>query len=864
MDATLPLQLLALGIGFLVSLDITRARAGLQRIPRHAGWCWLLILSGSLLIAAYGLEAMLWHVQPLLAFLALSIALLTCAIVVRRFVGPAWAGPLDSLTLYSLSFTLLLSLGQRPEVASTYLLGYAALLYTALLFQQRPLPTVLTACLLLLALPLLLTHAPFVLALSIGLPLLAAGMERLGVFQGRTSKLRHFFAWTLLIPAFAYGLAYAFAGSTNGPGAEAGLPIAWELALLGTAWYLAALLAGQRSWLLPTLVFWPLALLWPGYTFWTLSALTPVLLGLLIVSKRYKGGAWTLPFYVAALLCACLTAYSGLVQNEIAASSWVLLGFALLVYVTGLVAQSKLLCWFTPLFATWAVFVAAGWQGDLLRPLLVVCISLGLGLVAGRTSQFWGREYTPKQRLRLAVPLYVTALSAALLTGIYGQFGDINRPFTGALPAALLFYALLLWVVLRLDRRESWTWLVAVFACWGTYLTHTLDPLYILVIGTGLAFLGLILSQIPPHTGAPMSSQQKFFTSRRWSWPWYLAFLASTIVLAVTATGPLAVPALLIFTALSVTIMLVERAPQLLILPVALAALSIYRTIPATNAPALILAYTLLCLLIFATQFIWQLLPDIADHLPAAPVHTLFAFTGLAAVIVVDSAWGGLAPNAGLLAQAGILALVLLSALCLLYGQLKLASVTRTPITDSAAQSAIDLLAAARATRHSCFYIAGLLLALVVSWEVLAFGQTRLDLLTLAPASYLVIIAPFVLRDTLLPPGRVLGQTLALLGAALLLLPTLWLSLNQTDLLPTLVLLGEALLLLALGMLVRLRTFILSAAALVIAGTLHMLFLSLPGSVSILLMASGSILVLLATVLLVFRHRLQIAWGQWD
>ncbi|GAC1304882.1 MAG: hypothetical protein NVS4B9_35390 [Ktedonobacteraceae bacterium] len=93
-------------------------------------------------------------------------------------------------------------------------------------------------------------------------------------------------------------------------------------------------------------------------------------------------------------------------------------------------------------------------------------------------------------------------------------------------------------------------------------------------------------------------------------------------------------------------------------------------------------------------------------------------------------------------------------------------------------------------------------MSLVISWIMAAFGLTNLDLLTLVPATYLAIIAPPLLRDEVLPEHRHIGQAIAVVGAALLLLPTLWLSFanGEGSLLYTLVLIGEALGLVSLGL----------------------------------------------------------------
>ncbi len=101
-----------------------------------------------------------------------------------------------------------------------------------------------------------------------------------------------------------------------------------------------------------------------------------------------------------------------------------------------------------------------------------------------------------------------------------------------------------------------------------------------------------------------------------------------------------------------------------------------------------------------------------------------------------------------------------------------------------------------------------------------------------------------------------------MLGACLLLLPALWFSFNDGNVLPTAILLGESLALLILGMVARVRIFILSSAGLVIVGTLRALFLATPPSLT--LMLTGVTLLLIATALILTRRKLQIAWKQWE
>ena len=167
--------------------------------------------------------------------------------------------------------------------------------------------------------------------------------------------------------------------------------------------------------------------------------------------------------------------------------------------------------------------------------------------------------------------------------------------------------------------------------------------------------------------------------------------------------------------------------------------------------------------------------------------------------------------------------------------------------------------------RRWCDYVAGLLLSLVVLWELLAFRQTQMYLLSLAPGTYLIVAASFFSRDEALPQHQRLGQICSILGSVLLLFPTLWLSFSQENLQPTLILTGESLALLLLGLGVRKRVFVLSGAGLLIMSAMHALFLpslGIPSSLALAIL--GATLLAVATALSLTRHRLQSVWAQWE
>jgi hypothetical protein len=609
------------------------------------------------------------------------------------------------------------------------------------------------------------------------------------------------------------------------------------------------------------MLFWPLALFMPTNNFWLLSALVPVLaLGAAFIERRGKS-AWGLPFSLAALCAAGMVTYSGLLHGYSSETSWLLLGFALLAYGIGLWTRQVAPLWLTPLCAVPAVFIAAMLLGDLYRPPVVAIACAFLGLACGRSPLL--ASLRRRDALLYSLPFYITAFAAAILTGIYGQLGDIHRPFYGALPLALLLYALVAFFVLSSERRPGWSWLVALFACWSAWLVQRLTLPYVLGSGVGLVLLGLLCGRLADtaieggHRGHGLVK----------SWPWYSAFLIAALVLGTwpspaSLAEPIA-PGMLVFTALAAIVMRVERVPALLPVPAILALETIHLWFP-TNPIASIVAATLLCVLIFAGQFLWRARPPLTHWLPETALHNLLSLGGLCCVLLFAGSSGAISENAGPLAQAGVFALVMLGVLLSLYGLLSPARVARNLPVNSDESRRVAGLARAHALQHCCTYTAGLLLTLAVSWELLAFHETHFDVLTLVPASYLIVIAPFLLRDLALPERHSIGQLVALLGSALLLLPGLWFSFNGSDLLPTLLLLGESLLLLAIGLLTRLRIFILCGAALIVVATLRILFLSMPPSLPILLMVFGSLLIVLATLLILSRHRLQVAWSRWE
>lgn len=880
-------ELIATSVGIILTVSVAFSRAGVGKTPFRAAWCWLLLLGGFLLNWEYAIVVLALNIAPAWSFLGLALLTVASAVVARRLFGAAWANPLDVLALFDITFTLSLSLNQSQDVISALLLFFATLLYIVIVFQQRQNWLFLPLIFALLALPTLWNRPITVLLIGIVLPLVSVAIFKLISNRWNVShtnlltnlRLANMWEWPLLAAGLVYGIVFSvhdLASTTSALQSvlKLNVPVALELALLSLTWYASAALARTKLWLVPSVGFAIGAVLFPGNSFWVLISLTPVLALLGVGISRFAGRDWALPLYLVAVLSAVMTGYTGFTQHHLVATAWAFLAFAALVYIIGVVEKIRISMWMMPVFGTWSVIVSAGFLGDLYRPPIVALVCAALGVSVSFLNfipiPFLGSVQRNKA-LTYALPFYATALASAVLTGVYGTLANINRPFYGAVPDALLIYAVVAFAVLVFEKQPRWLWLVAVFAIWGISLALELTAYYMLGMGIGVALAGLITGLVAKHsisnTSLPKSLQPlRQFT---WSWPWYLTALVAALLIGAWKSLPVDQPiagfigySLLAFTAAAVVIMLLERIPELLVFPAVLAAWAIWQWEPPLDLVPLMIAYSLLCLLVFATQFTWRLIPPTSRRLPAAIPHATLGLGGQVVVVSVIIGQGGLLPGSGQLVHVGAGALFELAILLFWYGRLHTGNVALKNASADEEALRLKSLQRAKAPQHWCYYLAGLLLSLVISWELSAFHQTRFDVLMLAPASYLSILAPFLMRDDTLPERHWAGQIVSLLGAALLLLPALWFSFSDNNLTPTLILVGESLALLLLGIATRVRTFILSSASLLVVGTLRALFLSTPPSLA--LMVLGGMLVVIATTLFLVRHRLRIAWTQWE
>ncbi|GHO55040.1 hypothetical protein KSB_35150 [Ktedonobacter robiniae] len=783
------------------------------------------------------------------------------ALAARMRFGRVWSAPLAiSALLATLMVGISGSVHHEATLATWVLLLCASLYYVAGLISQEPAVTGLTPATLLLLIAcsfanfsLLTWIAPISILLMLGAHL----------WLGRTYSIA--LGVTALIATITLGVL----GTSSGNQATLHATF-WLLLLCAALYYIAGLLSKEHevTWLAGICTVWAFCL--PVNTFAILTWLAPTSILLTLSIRLWRGPRQALALTVCANVATIALGVQGAIYGEMASASWVLLLCAQLFYVGGLVSEDPFFTWLAPVYTTWSVYYA-GALGDLYRPVLIALTFALLGSVSKYIAFFRGGERDEKRDWwhNYSLPLYATALASALLTGIYGSLSNVNFPFYAAVPDILIVYAFAAYGVLLNERKAPTRWqaLVLAFAAWGLLLATrviTCDPVaqacsaqqvqqqstYLVTLTLGLGGVGLLVGRLVKifARGGKKQEVTSQFLVLPWNASWYLASLLGLLLMfgwqvQITQHHYASLPSgmLVALLALSLVVMLVERMPELVLLSSALALWTI-STLPFTNWQAA-LAYSALNILIFASQWLWHRLRPRTHWLPTSELATIVSLMGQVLVVGSVIMQGGLSSTIPVLAHTGAFTLLVLSMLIAAYGYTQ----RRTN------------------WQRWAYYSACLLVSLALSWELLALQQTQFDVLTLPPATALILIAAFLQRDEGLPQQRVGAQLCTLAGTALLLLPTLWLSFQGSELAPTLLLGGEALILLLVGIGTHIRVFVLSGAGLVVIAAMHALFLpslGLPSSLALAIM--GLSLLILATALSLTRHRLRSAWTQWQ
>jgi hypothetical protein len=881
--------------GLFVSMGLLHTEG--LRVPRNyqQRWCWILLPAGLIFAWAFALFALTMPGALTWWLLGLALACVLLAVVTRFRVSAAWANPQDALALLTAALALITGIKLQPDYQIGQVFFVMALTYGVALLQRRPFLLLLPAFIAFYALPVLVQRTDILFVAALVLPFVAVFAHRLPAIvkiihrappsqpvaqtgqpaPAPVSTSYKPWAWPALGIGLLFGLVFAFKPG-NGTSLLAAYPLGLELAALAVVWYVAAALSRAKWWLSGVLLFGVIALAhpydivnalaWklgarvqPVDTFYVLVWLAPVLvLGSLAVqcvttvfsatggplsrirsNLRTKQSVWAMPFTVLAIVAALVM---GLIEapifNHVALAAWALLSFAALIYVVGVLQRNSFWLWLTPFFATLALYYAS--FDDLYRPpvIALACAALGIA-VRFAIPIYRERRANP---LFYTLPLYVTALAGAILTGLAGWLLGINKPFYAAVPDALLHFALAAYVVLLSERLPRWQLLVLGFAVWAVLLAVQASFYYVVGIGLGLVVVGLACGMLFRPT-VPAIWRGIAPNTLTWNWSWYGSALSAALLVGtwnnlgyIQQVEPrIALGFLLAFAVLAFAIMLLVRMPALLLVPMGLLAFA--PNILHLSFWQMMLAFSAGCVLLYASRLVWRVIAPFTGLEGQVWLHAFLALGGQVVIVISLALNGGFAM--GMPGHTGAIAALVLA------GLMAWAGAGFRSVTD----------------RRNSFYFAGLLLSLALAWEFRALGIERFDLLVIAPATYLIVIAPFLLRDRL---NRT-AQVAALVGSILLLLPALWLSFGNDNLGPTALLAGEALILFIFGMLVRMRTFFLSGAALVVVSAIHAVFLpSLAIPPSLALTIIGGILLALATGLSLARHRLRVVWTDWQ
>ncbi|HAG98677.1 MAG TPA: hypothetical protein DCL75_07430, partial [Ktedonobacter sp.] len=273
------------------------------------------------------------------------------------------------------------------------------------------------------------------------------------------------------------------------------------------------------------------------------------------------------------------------------------------------------------------------------------------------------------------------ALAAAVLTGIYGMLPGAIPPFYGAIPDALLIYALVAFGVALFERQPGWQVFVAVFAVWATLLATQTTAYYVAGIAVITGIVGILSGRLIRRSGLditvpPLVQWQRQFS---WSWPWYITALVAAVVTGLWPFLPVvSQPAvgfidysLLVFTALALLVMLVERVPEMLVWPAGLAALGIWLWQPHLDITTMMVAYMALCVLIFVSQMIWKVLSPLTRGIAPALLHNIAGIGGQLLVVFIIVGNGGLFARSDLLSFAGAGSLFVFALMIFCYGRIQ-------------------------------------------------------------------------------------------------------------------------------------------------------------------------------------------------
>ena len=531
-----------------------------------------------------------------------------------------------------------------------------------------------------------------------------------------------------------------------------------------------------------------------------------------VALRVVRDRAWAASWYLAALAGSAVAVF-GLRDLGPDGQIWQVaeLGvFALLTYLIAVLERDATASLLAVLYAAAATYLFPS-NTPLVPTLMVVGAAVMLGLVI--SSRFGGRW---------ALALYLVAAQASVFA--------VARAIpsgAGVVEALLLVFAAAAFLVMAVEREPLAGFAPALYAAAAVIAqpdAHALLPLAL-----SLALLGMAVSRI---------------AGIRWAWPWYAAAAVAagfTAILGEPTPGFEAL-ALAALAALAYAISWLESRADLLPLPLVLGVLGVTagaRALDWTQWQTLVALAGLAWVYVLGEQ-VWSRLPGLRRRGDVWWAPLMEKSPAMWSDPRVAGGWIHLWGGVLLAAAVSVVALAAEGSFAVR------SAATETVVLTFLALAALLGYLARTPRLHVLWYVAGELVALAITWQARWLGADNLQAFILAPGSYQLVVGALAPSDARLGHPVRAGQVFSLLGALILLLPTLGQSFSAD---PTwvyaLALAAEALLIAGAGVGTRSRLLVLTGSLFVGAAALRGAVLAVDSGVPIALVIAALALLLM-------------------
>jgi hypothetical protein len=475
-------------------------------------------------------------------------------------------------------------------------------------------------------------------------------------------------------------------------------------------------------------------------------ALTVALAAAGMLLRQLRGHwHWSIAWYIAALFASLLQLLVAIIQAIQSTVSpdrpvYVALVFALVAYVAAVVERQPWLTVVVPVY----VFIAAITAREPQSFVKTLAITYGVMIVGLALRRSIGRRWALACYLSTILPSILAVLRATPNTH-------------GVIEALLLIFAITAYGIALTERAP----VIGVFSVAYTWFAAIVQPdaHALLPLALVLALIGIAIGRAGGW---------------RWAWPTYASSLA---VAMMTAYYGLRLPGfegwvLLALALVAYLVAMIESRAEVIPLAMLLGVLAVAAGANALGWPFWQAALSFVALSWFYTagQWVWGTLPWLRTR-PGRPWWIDAEASAATQARWQDVRFLGRTIHhaAGLFVGSGVVLAGLLAQETYLPHE-ALAQVEVVALVSLALMVAFS---ARMLPLHVLWYVAGGLLAIAVSWQVRWLGADNIQAFVLAPGSYLLIIGALLPADHRLRNPARFGQMASLVGALLLLLPTL-------------------------------------------------------------------------------------------